>query len=84
MKYTPLHTSNDPDSASSTAFVYPPIDEDTIIEQLCQFQPWYTVEGVKKALPQDPFERDQRLRMYADVIPYFSRCMFRSRSLFSN
>ena len=84
VKYTPLQTSNAPDSASSTAFVYPPIDKDTIIEQLCQVQPWYTAEGVKKELPQDPFERDQRLRMYADVIPYFSRCMFHSRSLSSN
>ena len=83
-RYTPPHTSNAPDSASSTAFNYPPIDEDTIIEQLCQVQPWYTAEGVKKELPQDPSERYQRLRMYADVIPYFTRCMFLSRSLSSN
>ena len=84
VKYTPLHTSNAPDSASSTAFIYPPIDEDTIIEQFCQVQPWYTAEGVKKELPQDSSERDQRLRMYADVIPYFSRRVFVSRSLSSN
>jgi len=83
VKYTPLHTSNAPDSATSAAFIYPSIDEDTIIEQFCQVQPWYTAEGVKKELP-DPSERDQRLRMYADFIPYFSRCMFLSRSLSSN
>jgi hypothetical protein len=84
VKYTPLPTSDAPDSASSTAFIYPPLDEDTIVKQFCEVQPWYTAEGVKKELPQDPSERYQRLRMYADVVPYFSQCMFLSRSLSSN
>ena len=74
-------TSTDPES---TPFNLPPIDEDTILEQMCQVQPWNTVEGLKEALPHDPVERDYRLRMYADIIPYLSDCMSLSCCLLIN
>jgi hypothetical protein len=74
-------TSTNP---KSTPFNLPPIDEDIIIEQMCQVQPWNTVEGLKEGLPHDPVERDYRLRLYADIIPYLSDCMSLSCCLLIN